>query len=332
MVTVTNNKMTAATAAEDRWGEPPRWTQPGGGLGMRVELAWARLRRWYLRRFRRGYVERMLARRLGACPDCPHDVIDSRDLKYVRNVCGYRFDPEDDPHGWRDRLPVVRDGWIEIVMAAVVLLPAAVVLGVWQPWAAAFPVAGWLFVVFFFRNPTRRVPAEPGLLVAPADGRVVDVRKVEEMPIVGGPAWRIGIFLSVFDVHVNRCPEKATVEEVRYRPGRFFDARDRRASEQNESTTILFRAPELGPFVVRQIAGLIARRIVCYAAPGRQYARGELIGLIKFGSRTELYVPAVPGLEILVQEGVKVRGGATPIVRYRATPATDSAPAQTAGG
>ena len=326
------NKPQATRPAADRWGTIPRWTQPGGGLGMRLELAWARLRRWYLRRFRRRYVERMHRLRLGHCPDCPHEVIDSRDLKYVRNVCGYRFDPASDPHAWRDRVPIVRDGWIEILLAAALLLPLAWLVALRWPIAAAVPLGLLAFVVFFFRNPRRRIPTEPGLLVAPADGRIVDVRKVEEMPIIGGEAWRIGIFLSVFDVHVNRCPERARVEDVRYRPGRFFDARDRRAAEQNEATTILFRSPTLGPYVVRQIAGLIARRIVCYAGAGQTYERGDLIGLIKFGSRTELYVPAEPGVELLVQEGDRVRGGATPVVRYRPRAQTETDPSGSAGG
>ena len=302
------------------WGEPLEGTQPGGGLGWSLERGWARLRRWMLRAFRPSYVRRMEHLRQGECPNCPHDVVDSRDLKFVRNVCGYRFPPEADPHGWRDRFWIARDGWAEICLFGLPLLGLAFGAALLSPWLALVPSALVVAVVLFFRNPRRPIPSGPGLMVAPADGRVTDVTDVEHMPMVGGPAVRIGIFLSIFDVHVNRCPERGVVIDARYRRGRFLDARHPDAGVRNESTTILFRNDDLPGryFVVRQVAGAVARRIVCYAGPGREFDRGDVLGLIKFGSRTELYVARDPDLEILVRPGQRVYAGESVLVRYGA--------------
>lgn len=300
------------------WGRPFSVTQPGGGLGWRLEVGWARARRWFLRRFRRGYVERMQRLRAGECPGCNHDVIDSRDLKFVRNACGFWFPSDVDPFAWRDQLPVARDGWAEICLFGGPLLAVGLVLVRLAPLYAALPFLALAAVVAFFRNPRRSVPSAPGIMVAPADGKVTDVTEVEEMPLAGGPAIRIGIFLSVFDVHVNRCPERGLVVDARYRPGRFLDARNPRAGSENESTTIWFRNERLpgADFVVRQVAGAVARRIVCYAGPGKNFDRGQLIGLIKFGSRTELYVRKDDRIEVCVRPGDRVYGGTSPIVHY----------------
>jgi len=183
-------------------------------------------------------------------------------------------------------------------------------------WLVLLPAALWLFGVAFFRDPERSLPADPGALVAPADGTVADVGEVVGSPLLDEPCLRVGIFLSVFDVHVNRAPLTGRVAGLRYRPGRFLDARDPAASRENEAQEILLRGAY--PVVVRQIAGLIARRIVCPLAEGASVGRGERIGMIKFGSRTELLVPLRLKPAALVGVGDRVRGAATALVRVDA--------------
>ena len=174
-----------------------------------------------------------------------------------------------------------------------------------------------LFMTFaaFFRNPRRVLPLDAKLLVSPADGTVKDIEVVHDfdLPPFKGDALRIGIFLSVLNVHVNRTPAKLSVVNVNYRKGRYFDARDPRAGKENEAMTVSGEAAvdgETFPMAIRQISGAIARRIVCPVQPGRVLERGEVYGMIKFGSRTELYLPA-EGFETMVKVGDKVRGGET---------------------
>lgn len=178
------------------------------------------------------------------------------------------------------------------------------------------------FFVLFFRNPTRRVPRGPGLLVSPADGTVVDIEELEEPDFLRGRAVRIGIFLSVFNVHVNRSPSAGRIAWLRHREGSFHDARSPLASLENESNTIGIEPGEGGDgapvrLLVRQISGAIARRIICPLELGQQVARGGLVGMIKYGSRTELYIPVEAGVELLVRTGDKVRGGSTEVARLR---------------
>jgi phosphatidylserine decarboxylase len=292
--------------------------QPGGGWAVRLERAWGKLRRAYLRTFRPRHVARMAAVRRGECPGCCHNVIDSRDLKFCRNVCGYWFDPTDDAFAWRDRLPIARAGWAEVLLFGGVQFLASVALLFWLPWGAVLPGLGFLFVLWFFRNPSRRIPTEPGLLVSPADGRITDVTRVEWLEEFQGPAVRIGIYLSLFNVHVNRCPESARVVAVDYRPGRFLDVRNPAAPDVNErfSTLLELAAAPHQLMLVRQIAGAFASRVVNEARPGRVLARGARFGMIKFGSRTEFYLSDPARVELLVQVGDRVRGGSSAIGRY----------------
>jgi phosphatidylserine decarboxylase len=295
--------------------------QPNVSLAFAMERAWGRLRRRFLRSFRPGYVARMRAARRGECHNCPHDVIDSRDLKFCRNTCGYSFDRGADRFAWRDRLLIARAGWAEVVLFGGGALLAAAGLALWSPLAAVPPAVVALFVLAFFRDPPRRIPAEPGLVVSPADGRVTDVTPVEWLEEFDGPAVRVGIYLSIFNVHVNRCPDAARVIAVAYRPGQFLDVRRPSAAEVNERFSTLLEA-EVAPhhlMLVRQIAGAFASRVVNEARPGRVLARGEKFGMIKFGSRTELYLPAEVA-EIVVQVGDRVRGGSTPVARFSPEP------------
>lgn len=174
-----------------------------------------------------------------------------------------------------------------------------------------------LFLAFagFFRNPGRRIPEDPLLLVSPADGVVRDIGEVDDFqfPPFNGRALRVGIFLSVLDVHLNRAPAALEVESKFYREGEYLDARHPECSVRNEAMTIagMATAGEARfPMAIRQISGKIARKIVCPVDPGRKLGRGDIYGMIKFGSRTELYLP-VEGFELKVKVGDKVRGGAT---------------------
>ena len=295
-----------------------RSSQPGGGWLVWLELAWGRVRRRWLRLVWPGYVVRLRAARKGDCPDCPHDVIDDRDLKFFRNVCGYHFAVADVPPRWLDRLPLARMGRGEVLLFGGGTSVLAVVAGFFAPYAAVPLALVALFVVLFFRDPPRRIPDQPGAIVSPADGVITDVEELDEVPFWDGPAVKVGIYLSVFDVHVNRVPEAARVIEVRYVPGRFLNTRRPAAGRLNEQCWTLFEC-EAAPHrlvAVKQIAGTFARRIVCEARPGAVLGRGERFGMIKFGSRTELYLVKDSSLCVVVRPGDRVKGGSSVLAKY----------------
>jgi phosphatidylserine decarboxylase len=193
--------------------------------------------------------------------------------------------------------------------------------GVWfcgwlLPWSLVLLgllIALTLFISYFFRDPDRAVPADPSIIVSAADGIVVTVEEMEEPDFHLGPMRRIAVFLSVFDVHVNRSPAEGRVKSTVYRAGKFLDARHVEASTRNECRSWWLETPR-GPVVVRQIAGLIARRIVAWSADGSALARGERLGMIRFGSRTEVFVPIA--CAVLVKPGDRVAGASTPIARW----------------
>jgi len=180
-----------------------------------------------------------------------------------------------------------------------------------------------VWVLLFFRDPYRHCPLDKNLLLSPADGRITNIEMVEENDLIGGTALRIGIFLSIFDVHINRAPCSVKVERITYRKGRYRNAMNPQSSQVNESNElVLVRTDSPSDrLIVRQISGAVARRIVCAASEGQELAGGEKFGMIKFVSRTELYVPAPKGLaranvKCLVQVGDKVKAGLTPLIRY----------------
>ncbi|HWA96929.1 MAG TPA: phosphatidylserine decarboxylase family protein [Pirellulales bacterium] len=293
--------------------------QPGGGKCYSIELAWGRVRRWWLRTFRSGYVQRMAALRRGDATGCPHEVLDPRDLKYFRNRCTAHWDDADDPFRWRDRLPVTRWGFAELLIMGTPLLALTVLaawLGPW--WVAIGPGVVLAWLVSFFRDPPRLVPTGAGVLVSPADGRIAEITPLEFDEFVGGPAVRIGIFLSIFNVHLNRAPTEGRVIRLRYNPGKFLNALNPASAWENEAMWIGFEsvAAPGRRMIVRQIAGLFARRIVCSLRPGQVVERGEKFGMIKLGSRTELIVPSEEGLEVFVAVGQKVQAGSTVIARF----------------
>jgi len=213
---------------------------------------------------------------------------------------------------------LTRHGWREMLIGSVVLVITAVVLGWGLSWVFSLiclPVLIWLFA--FFRDPERTTPpAQQHVMVSPADGKVSDITEIEHDPLLGGPAVRVGIFLSVFNVHINRSPCDGRVSAVAYKKGKFINAmRHGQASDENESNTIVLVEPhsERPVAVVKQIVGLIARRIVCTVEVGDTLRRGERIGMIKFGSRTELTIPKWLRPEIRVRIGQAVKGAATVI-------------------
>src|ERR1700730_7213209 len=203
---------------------------------------------------------------------------------------------------------MVKDGYtfvLPLLFAGIVAaalgwrIPGAVLL---------FVCAG---VAFFFRDPERLPPAEPGVVVSPADGRIMEIA---EESLEGRPGRRISIFLSILDVHVTRSPSCGRFGEVEYRPGRFYNAMRSRASIENEQN-IIHLETERGEMVFKQIAGAIARRVVCWKAPGDTVKLGERIGLIRFGSRTDVWLPQ--DAEILATPGQHVAGGVSVLARWR---------------
>jgi phosphatidylserine decarboxylase len=204
-----------------------------------------------------------------------------------------------------------------LVATLVLVGGAAAVAALWH-WAAALPLLlVWAWAISFFRDPLRVTQCGDAELCAPADGTVTEVTRLDYDDRLGGPGLRVGIFLSIFDVHINRSPCAGTVRSVVYRKGWFLDARDPRSGPDNEANTLIIdpQPPLRGPIVVRQVAGLIARRIICHAAEGTELAAGERFGMIKFGSRTELIVPDDGTVQAVVEVGAKVRAGITVLVR-----------------
>ena len=179
--------------------------------------------------------------------------------------------------------------------------------------ASILLIAAGCFALFFFRDPPRRVAVDEGLIVSPADGKVVAIEDLESTPHYDGPCRRVSIFLSVFNVHVNRSPEAGVVRDVLYKEGQYKNAMNPESSKFNESNAIWIDTPS-GAITVRQISGAVARRIVCKPSSGDTLSRGQKIGMIKFGSRTELYLP--PGTEVLAKLRDSVRGASTVIARF----------------
>jgi phosphatidylserine decarboxylase len=168
-----------------------------------------------------------------------------------------------------------------------------------------------LFVTWFFRNPKRVAPEGKGLVISPADGKVIRIEEAESDQEPGKTFRKISIFMNVFNVHVNRIPCSGKVVAIRYREGKFISANLDKASEQNERNTVVLQTDDGPEIMTVQIAGLIARRIVCWVKEGVHLQRGERFGLIRFGSRVEVFLP--PGSTVLVKIGDKVRAGETPI-------------------
>ncbi len=207
-------------------------------------------------------------------------------------------------------MSISEHGYRELLVVFIACLILVMICVRYVPVLSVVPALFFLFSLYFFRDPDRNVPDEPGVLVSPADGTVADIENVFEDQFLEEKCVRIGIFLSIFNVHVNRSPGEGRVEREVYKEGAFHNAMSEKASRENESNTVLINGPS-SKFIVKQIAGLIARRIVCTKKTGDDVARGERIGMIKFGSRTELYVPRSTNPDVRVEEGDTVTGGET---------------------
>lgn len=206
-------------------------------------------------------------------------------------------------------MPIVREG-IAYVLVPAVLMLVSLALGFWPP-GILFGIVS-AFMAFFFRDPKRQPPSDPDVVVAPADGRVTRVKLVQQNS--GHSATLVSIFLSPLDVHINRAPIAGEITNVSYSKGKFLMATDEKASVVNEQNTLTIEGEKI-TVICKQIAGILARRIVCWKRAGERVALGERFGLIKFSSRTDVLLPE--SVEVLVTEGKRVQGGTTIIGRIR---------------
>ncbi len=222
---------------------------------------------------------------------------------------------------------VAREGWPYIALALVVAVALSFVAGWWSLpfWLVA------LFVVQFFRDPARDAPAGERLVLAPADGRVISIETLPDPYAGGRPSLRISVFMNVFNVHSNRSPVDGRIERIEYFPGRFVNADLDKASEHNERNALVIRADGGSVVTCVQVAGLVARRILCYVKPGDVMHRGQRFGFIRFGSRVDVHLP--PGSRLFVGVGEKVHATSTTLAELPPAARADdagSAPAQAA--
>jgi phosphatidylserine decarboxylase len=211
----------------------------------------------------------------------------------------------------KKRSPIAAPGY-RFILGGVVLILLGV-MGGW-PWITVLGVLSGGFFAYFFRDPEREIPSEPGAIVSPADGVVVRVDEVQENEFLQGPARYVAIFMNVFDVHVNRSPVAAVVKEMRHRPGEYKAASRDDAPSRNEQQALLLESETGLRLLVVQIAGLLARRIIPFVKPGHNLARGERLGLICFGSRVDVYLPLEA--EVLVKVGDRVKAGSSRVARW----------------
>ncbi|MBT6594856.1 MAG: phosphatidylserine decarboxylase family protein, partial [Nitrospina sp.] len=193
------------------------------------------------------------------------------------------------------RIPIAKEGYIFI-------LPLAVLTGIFWAlswlWAVGLFGGLFLFVTWFFRDPERNIPEDPNAIVSPGDGKVVEIIQ-EKDPLLDEAYTRVSIFLNVFNVHVNRVPIAGRIQATRYNPGKFLNAASHKASLDNEQSAILLNNGRV-TILVKQIAGLIARRIVCWAKEGDEYQRGQRYGLIRFGSRMDVFLPEGTDIKVAI--------------------------------
>ncbi len=222
------------------------------------------------------------------------------------------------------RIPLTKYGWPQVAIFPAVVFAAMIACLLIRPpnWifytAEAILTVVVIWSLAFFRDPKRTAPVDKNLLLAPADGKITDIETIEENDFIGQTTLRIGIFLSILDAHINRSPCNVKVERITYKKGKYKNAMNPQSGRVNEANNLFLvrtDSPE-DKLIVRQISGAIARRIVCRAAEGQQLTGGEKFGMIKFGSRTELYVPSRQDVKCLVKIGDKVKAGTTPLVRY----------------
>jgi len=225
------------------------------------------------------------------------------------------------------RIPITKYGLSQVVVYPGLCVLVMVIFAFTMPVDALLCVSEavlamvLIFSLSFFRDPSRKIPAGDNLILSPADGKISDIEVVDETSFIGGKATRIGIFLSIFSVHINRTPCAVRIEKITYHKGSFINAMNPESSKVNESNDIAMTrlAKPDEKILVRQISGAIARRIVCDAEGGQEFAGGTIFGMIKFGSRTELYLPAESPAKIIVKKGDKVKAGLSILAQYGRT-------------
>ncbi|MBF0583402.1 MAG: phosphatidylserine decarboxylase family protein [Magnetococcales bacterium] len=196
-------------------------------------------------------------------------------------------------------------GFVGVAVAGEIFCPS------WFGSLLLWVLSGWC--VWFFRDPERQPPPGEGLVIAPADGKVIAIEEVAAAPLSGKPARKCSIFMNVFSVHVNRCPISGQVTDLAYHPGRFFNAALDKASLENERMAILVTAPDGVAITFVQVAGLIARRIICRLRVGEGVVQGDRFGLIRFGSRVDVYLPLSAKLAVML--GDQTRAGETVVAQ-----------------
>jgi phosphatidylserine decarboxylase len=209
------------------------------------------------------------------------------------------------------RLPIAKEG-LPFVIGAVIVAVFFGVIG-WMI-LAFFALVLAAFIAYFFRNPERKIPTRPNAVLAPADGKIIHIGEVEEERFLKQRMMKVSIFMSLFDVHVNRAPVSGKVIQRSYRPGKFLAANQDKASVLNEQNAIIVEMENRFQVLVVQIAGLVARRIVCYPKAGDSLKKGDIFGLIRFGSRVDLYLPLA--VRYYVKAGQSVKGGETILGYY----------------
>jgi phosphatidylserine decarboxylase len=198
-------------------------------------------------------------------------------------------------------IPVAREGY-RLILAAVAV--TAIIWFIFGGWPFLVLLGVTAFLVSFFRDPERDIPEDPDSIVSPADGRVIKVERVIEESFIEDEALKVSVFMNVFNVHVNRAPVAGRLEKIVYRPGSFFSANLDKASIHNERNTLFIEAAK-GRVVATQVAGLVARRIVCRVSERMEIERGERIGMIMFGSRVDLFLPKESRITVKVGDRVK---------------------------
>ncbi|HYA94144.1 MAG TPA: phosphatidylserine decarboxylase family protein [Thermodesulfobacteriota bacterium] len=212
----------------------------------------------------------------------------------------------------QNRWPMAKEGFPFFLPMVLV----TVILGImgWKVWMSLGILLS-LFIAYFFRNPRREIPNLQNVILSPADGRIVHVGECEEDRFLKEKTLKISIFMSLFDVHINRAPVSGTILAEKYLPGRFLIANVEKSSLLNEQNALILETEDRYKILLIQIAGFVARRIVCYAKAGDTLGKGEVFGLIRFGSRVDLYLP--PEVKPIVRVGQHVKGGES-IIGYRA--------------
>jgi len=220
--------------------------------------------------------------------------------------------PREEKMSEQNRRPIAKEGFPFLI--PMVLL--TVILGVlgWKVWMSLGILLS-LFIAYFFRNPRREIPDLQNIILSPADGRIVHIGECQEDRFLKEKTLKVSIFMSLFDVHLNRAPVSGKVLQRNYLPGRFLAANVEKSSLLNEQNAVILETEDRFKILLIQIAGFVARRIVCYAKTGDLLRKGEIFGLIRFGSRVDLYLP--PEVKPIVRVGQHVKGGES-IIGYRA--------------